>query len=54
MSERARDEQLPIESRPHRENLRYLEAKRDRMGHRLRLHHQDLRFDPRDYDGAEA
>ncbi|MDQ4081933.1 MAG: GTP cyclohydrolase II, partial [Actinomycetota bacterium] len=47
-------EQVPIESRPHRENLRYLEAKRDRMGHRLRLHHQDLRFDPRDYDGAEA
>jgi len=47
-------EQVPIETRPHAENLRYLEAKRDRMGHTLRLHHQDLRFDEGDYEGAEA
>jgi 3,4-dihydroxy 2-butanone 4-phosphate synthase/GTP cyclohydrolase II len=40
-------EQLPIEVRPNAENIRYLETKRDRMGHTLRLrplHHQDLRF----------
>jgi 3,4-dihydroxy 2-butanone 4-phosphate synthase/GTP cyclohydrolase II len=36
-------EQVPIEVPPHAENLRYLTAKRDRLGHRL--HHQDLKFD---------
>jgi 3,4-dihydroxy 2-butanone 4-phosphate synthase/GTP cyclohydrolase II len=35
-------EQVPIEVRPNDENQRYLEAKRDKLGHRL--HHQDLRF----------
>ena len=36
-------EQVPIEIPPHPENLRYLTAKRDRLGHRL--HHQDLKFE---------
>jgi 3,4-dihydroxy 2-butanone 4-phosphate synthase/GTP cyclohydrolase II len=34
-------EQVPIEVAPNHENLRYLAAKRDKLGHRL--HHQDLR-----------
>jgi 3,4-dihydroxy 2-butanone 4-phosphate synthase/GTP cyclohydrolase II len=37
-------EQVPIETPPNSENRRYLEAKRDKLGHRL--HHQDLRFEP--------
>jgi 3,4-dihydroxy 2-butanone 4-phosphate synthase / GTP cyclohydrolase II len=37
-------EQVPIEVPPNAENLGYLAAKRDKLGHRL--HHQDLRFDP--------
>jgi 3,4-dihydroxy 2-butanone 4-phosphate synthase/GTP cyclohydrolase II len=37
--------QEPIEVPPNAENERYLRAKRDRMGHTLRLHHQDLRFE---------
>jgi len=36
-------EQVPIEVPPNVENQRYLEAKREKLGHRL--HHQDLRFD---------
>jgi hypothetical protein len=32
---------VPIEVAPIDENRRYLEAKRDKLGHRL--HHQDLR-----------
>ncbi len=44
--------QEPIEARPNSENVRYLKAKRERLGHTLRLHHQDLRFgddwEPRD------
>jgi 3,4-dihydroxy 2-butanone 4-phosphate synthase/GTP cyclohydrolase II len=35
-------EQVPIETSPNAENRRYLETKRDKLGHRL--HHQDLRF----------
>jgi 3,4-dihydroxy 2-butanone 4-phosphate synthase/GTP cyclohydrolase II len=35
-------EQVPIEMSPNHENQRYLQAKRDKLGHRL--HHQDLRF----------
>jgi 3,4-dihydroxy 2-butanone 4-phosphate synthase / GTP cyclohydrolase II len=37
-------EQVPIETPPTAENRRYLETKRDKLGHRL--HHQDLRFNP--------
>jgi 3,4-dihydroxy 2-butanone 4-phosphate synthase/GTP cyclohydrolase II len=37
-------EQVPIEIPPHPENVRYLTAKRDKLGHRL--HHQDLKFEP--------
>jgi 3,4-dihydroxy 2-butanone 4-phosphate synthase/GTP cyclohydrolase II len=37
-------QQVPIEVPPNAENLRYLAAKRDKLGHRL--HHQDLRFEP--------
>ena len=44
--------QEPIEVAPNSENRRYLEAKREKLGHKL--HHQDLRFDPDLYDGAEA
>ena len=36
-------EQVPIEMRPHPENVRYLAAKRDKLGHKL--HHQDLKFE---------
>ena len=36
-------EQVPIETPPHEENLAYLRAKREKLGHRL--HHQDLRLD---------
>jgi 3,4-dihydroxy 2-butanone 4-phosphate synthase / GTP cyclohydrolase II len=36
-------ERVPIEVRPGDENLAYLRAKRDKLGHIL--HHQDLRFD---------
>src|SRR5207237_360213 len=36
-------EQVPIETPPNSENLRYLATKRAKLGHRL--HHQDLRFD---------
>jgi 3,4-dihydroxy 2-butanone 4-phosphate synthase/GTP cyclohydrolase II len=36
-------EQVPIEVPPHPENVRYLAAKRDKLGHKL--HHQDLKFE---------
>jgi 3,4-dihydroxy 2-butanone 4-phosphate synthase/GTP cyclohydrolase II len=36
-------DQVPIEVPPNAENLRYLETKRAKLGHRL--HHQDLKFD---------
>ncbi len=36
-------EQVPIEVPPHPENVRYLTAKRDKLGHKL--HHQDLKFE---------
>ena len=35
-------EQVPIEISPNDENLAYLQAKREKLGHRL--HHQDLKF----------
>jgi 3,4-dihydroxy 2-butanone 4-phosphate synthase/GTP cyclohydrolase II len=37
-------EEVPIEVPPNIENLRYLRAKREKLGHRL--HHQDLKFEP--------
>ena len=46
-------EQVPIEVPANAENARYLEAKRDKLGHALRLHHQHVRFDPKLYEGAE-
>jgi 3,4-dihydroxy 2-butanone 4-phosphate synthase/GTP cyclohydrolase II len=42
-------EQVPIEVPPNAENVRYLETKRDKLGHRL--HHQNLRFEPGEEDG---
>ena len=45
-------EQVPIEVLPNEENARYLATKREKLGHRL--HHQDLRFDPTLYEGAET
>jgi 3,4-dihydroxy 2-butanone 4-phosphate synthase / GTP cyclohydrolase II len=49
-------EQVPIEMAPNAENRGYLDAKRDKLGHTLghALHHQDLRFEPELFDGAEA
>jgi 3,4-dihydroxy 2-butanone 4-phosphate synthase/GTP cyclohydrolase II len=39
-------EQLPIEAPPRPENARYLQTKRDRLGHKL--HHQDLKYERED------
>jgi 3,4-dihydroxy 2-butanone 4-phosphate synthase / GTP cyclohydrolase II len=39
-------EQVPIEVSPNAENQRYLETKREKLGHQL--HHQDLRFEESD------
>jgi len=39
-------EQVPIEVPPNAQNLRYLQTKRAKLGHRL--HHQDLKFEPDD------
>ncbi len=45
-------EQVPIEVPPNAENRSYLDSKRDKLGHKL--HHQDLRFQPELFEGAEA
>jgi 3,4-dihydroxy 2-butanone 4-phosphate synthase/GTP cyclohydrolase II len=37
-------EQVPIETTPTAQNLRYLATKRDKLGHKL--HHQDLKYEP--------
>jgi 3,4-dihydroxy 2-butanone 4-phosphate synthase/GTP cyclohydrolase II len=49
-------EQVPIEVHPNAENRRYLETKREKLGHTIgrRLHHQGIRFESDDYEGAEA
>jgi len=44
--------QEPIVVAANQENRRYLDTKREKLGHKL--HHQDLRFDPSLYHGAEA
>jgi 3,4-dihydroxy 2-butanone 4-phosphate synthase/GTP cyclohydrolase II len=46
--------QEPIEVEPNHENRAYLEAKRDKLGHTIgrKLHHQRLRWDPDDHEGA--
>ena len=48
--------QEPIEIAANDENRRYLETKRDKLGHTIgeRLHHQRVRFDPEHWKGAEA
>jgi 3,4-dihydroxy 2-butanone 4-phosphate synthase / GTP cyclohydrolase II len=47
--------QEPIEIAANEENRAYLEAKRAKLGHMLGgpLHHQDLRFEPDTFRGAE-
>ncbi len=45
-------EQVPIQVEPNDENRRYLDAKRDKLGHTL--HHQDLRLDPELYEGPQT
>jgi len=44
-------ERVPIEVRPGIENARYLQAKRDKLGHIL--HHQDVRFEA-DHDAGRT
>ncbi len=48
--------QEPIEVAPNDENRRYLETKREKLGHTIgtKLHHQHLRFEPEHWKGAEA
>jgi 3,4-dihydroxy 2-butanone 4-phosphate synthase/GTP cyclohydrolase II len=48
--------QEPIEVRANDQNRRYLETKRERMGHTIgrRIHHQGQRFDVEQFEGAEA
>ena len=47
--------QEPIEIAPNEQNRRYLDVKRDKLGHTIgrKLHHQRLRFDPDLFEGAE-
>jgi 3,4-dihydroxy 2-butanone 4-phosphate synthase/GTP cyclohydrolase II len=47
--------QEPIEVLANEENRGYLEAKRAKLGHTIgrKLHHQRLRFDPDEFEGAE-
>jgi 3,4-dihydroxy 2-butanone 4-phosphate synthase/GTP cyclohydrolase II len=44
-------EQVPIEVPPNEENRRYLDAKREKLGHTLgKLHHQGVRLEPEALD----
>jgi 3,4-dihydroxy 2-butanone 4-phosphate synthase/GTP cyclohydrolase II len=47
--------QVPIEVDANDENRRYLDTKREKLGHTLGrpLHHQSMRFEPGEYEGAE-
>ncbi|MBA2462541.1 MAG: bifunctional 3,4-dihydroxy-2-butanone-4-phosphate synthase/GTP cyclohydrolase II [Actinobacteria bacterium] len=45
-------EQVPIQIAPNDDNRRYLDTKREKLGHAL--HHQDLRFEGDPFEGAEA
>ena len=47
--------QEPIEVQPNDENRRYLETKREKLGHSIgpRVHHQRVRFEPDAWDGYE-
>jgi 3,4-dihydroxy 2-butanone 4-phosphate synthase/GTP cyclohydrolase II len=47
--------QEPIEVVPNDQNRRYLDVKREKLGHTIgrKLHHQRLRFDPDLFEGAE-
>ena len=46
----------PVLVVPNDENRRYLEAKREKMGHLIgeKLHHQGWRYEPEHWEGAEA
>ena len=48
--------QEPIEMEPGEENRRYLETKRDKLGHTIssRIHHQGVRFEPSTFEVWEA
>jgi 3,4-dihydroxy 2-butanone 4-phosphate synthase/GTP cyclohydrolase II len=47
--------QEPLEVEPNEQNRRYLETKREKLGHTLgqRVHHQRLRAQPEEWEGAE-
>jgi 3,4-dihydroxy 2-butanone 4-phosphate synthase/GTP cyclohydrolase II len=48
-------EQVPIEVSPNDENRRYLDVKRDKLGHTLgrKLHHQGVRLEPEAQEDAQ-
>jgi 3,4-dihydroxy 2-butanone 4-phosphate synthase/GTP cyclohydrolase II len=48
--------QEPIVVTPNAENRRYLDTKREKLGHTMgdKLHHQRVRFEPEHWKGAEA
>jgi 3,4-dihydroxy 2-butanone 4-phosphate synthase/GTP cyclohydrolase II len=48
--------QEPIVVTPNAENRRYLDTKREKLGHTMsdKLHHQHVRFEPEHWKGAEA
>ncbi|MDQ3121124.1 MAG: bifunctional 3,4-dihydroxy-2-butanone-4-phosphate synthase/GTP cyclohydrolase II, partial [Actinomycetota bacterium] len=47
--------QVPIEVEPQAENAKYLNAKREKLGHTLtKLHHQGARLEPDLEPGSDA